>query len=86
MRTKPTTSKILLQGKLLQSTRPQPHYGRNKPCAKMILYMTPADMKMVEHAISKVVPADLVNIDESGTPNGRAVAAICLAWLEGRGK
>lgn len=83
MRTKPTSSKMLLQGKLQQSTLPK-HFGRDKPCAKMILYCSQADMKIVEEAIAAVT--DLGGVEDTGTPNGRAIVAICLAFLEGRGK
>ncbi len=82
MSTKPV-SKILTSGKLTMSTRPKPHY-RDKPCSKLILYMTPADLHVVMKAIDSVLPDDLRGVEQSGTPNGRAIAGICLQWLAKR--
>ncbi len=77
------TAKIITSGRLTMSTRPKPHF-REKPCSKLILYMTPADLHVVEDAIRSINPVDLVGVDASGTPNGRAVVAICRAWLKAR--
>jgi len=79
------TAKIITSGRLTMPTRPKPNF-REKPCSKLILYMTPADLHVVEYAIKAVERADLVGVDPSGTPNGRAVVAICRQWLKGRAK
>jgi len=85
MSTKPG-SKINSTGKLLQSTRPQPHYGREKPVAKMILYCTPEDMLAIMDAVLQTTVDDLAIVDSAGTQSGRAVAAICRQWMKGRAK
>ena len=86
MNTKPQ-SKILTTGKLQQSTI-QPHYGRERCCGKMILYARPKDLATIQAAVDSVTLADisLAGVEDSGNMSGRAIVAICKAWLKGRAK
>lgn len=68
-----------LSGKLQLATK-------QKKVAKIVLYCMPNDMLAILDAIGQTTAADLVLVDEAGSQNGRAVAAICRDWLKGRVK
>lgn len=72
-------SKILSAGKL--TLKP----GRAAVVFKMILYLPPEEMLIVQEAIGKMLPGDLTRISV-GNHQGKAVAAICRVWLKGQAK
>lgn len=73
-----------IRSRLKNTTMPSPRGA--EAVVKFILYMQPADLLSVMEAIAATSAEDLKGIGKAGSQNGRAVAAICKAWMKARTK